>query len=67
MKKALYRLEIYHKQSATESEKEVLNFILEHPRTVVEMDIHTLAKSVIVVLPQLSEYVRKMDLKDLKN
>lgn len=44
MKKALYRLEIYYKQSATESEKEVLNFILEHPRTVVEIDIHTLAK-----------------------
>lgn len=43
MKKALYRLEAYNKQSATDSEKEVINYILNHPRTVAEMDIHTLA------------------------
>lgn len=44
MKKTLYRLEIYYKQHATESEREFLLFILNHTREAIEMDIHTLAK-----------------------
>lgn len=44
MKKALYRLEAYSENSATESEKTLLNFLLNQPRKAVEMDIHTLAK-----------------------
>lgn len=45
MKKALYRLETYYEQSATESEKPFLLFLLNNPRKVVDMDIHTLAKT----------------------
>ena len=44
MKKGLYRLEVYYKQSATESEKEVLRFLINQTRETVEMDIHTMAK-----------------------
>ncbi len=44
MKKGLYRLEVYYKQSATESEKEVLRFLINQTREAVEMDIHTMAK-----------------------
>lgn len=44
MKKGLYRLEAYYKQSATESEKEVLRFLIHRTREAVEMDIHTMAK-----------------------
>lgn len=44
MKKGLYRLEIYYKQNATESEKEVLRFLINQTREAVEMDIHTMAK-----------------------
>lgn len=44
MKKALYRLEIYYKQQATESEKNVVGFLLNQTSEAVEMDIHTLAK-----------------------
>ncbi len=44
MKKTLYRLEIYYKQHATESEREFLLFVLNHTREAIEMDIHTLAK-----------------------
>ena len=42
MKKGLYRLEVYYKQSATESEKEVLRFLINQTREAVEMDIHTM-------------------------
>lgn len=45
MKKGLYRLEVYYKQSATESEKEVLRFLINQTREAVEMDIHTMAKN----------------------
>ena len=44
MKKGLYRLEVYYKQSATEREKEVLRFLINQTREAVEMDIHTMAK-----------------------
>lgn len=44
MKKGLYRLEVYYKQCATESEKEVLRFLINQTREAVEMDIHTMAK-----------------------
>ena len=44
MKKGLYRLEVYYKQSATESEKEGLRFLINQTREAVEMDIHTMAK-----------------------
>lgn len=44
MKKGLYRLEVYYKQNATESEKEVLRYLIHHTREAVEMDIHTIAK-----------------------
>lgn len=44
MKKALYRLETYYKLEATDSEKNVVRYILDNPREVSEMDIHTLAK-----------------------
>ena len=44
MKKGLYRLEVYYKQSATESENEVLRFLINQTREAVEMDIHTMAK-----------------------
>ena len=44
MKKGLYRLEVYYKQSATESEKAVLRFLINQTREAVEMDIHTMAK-----------------------
>lgn len=44
MKKAIYRLECYESQRATEGEKAALRFILEHLREAVTMDIHTLAK-----------------------
>lgn len=44
MKKGLYRLEEYFEHQATESEKEVLRFMLHDPQKVVGMDIHTLAK-----------------------
>ena len=45
MKKGLYRLEVYYKQNATESEKEVLRFLISRTREAIEMDIHTLAKT----------------------
>lgn len=45
MKKALYRLESYYANNATESEKPFLVFLINNPRKVVEMDIHALAKS----------------------
>lgn len=44
MKKGLYRLETYYQQSATESEKEVLRFLLHRTREAIETDIHTMAK-----------------------
>lgn len=44
MKKALYRLESYYKQKATESERDVLVFLLNQTRDAVEIDIHSLAK-----------------------
>ena len=44
MKKGLYRLEVYYKQNATESEKEVLRYLINNTREAVEMDIHTMAK-----------------------
>lgn len=44
MKKALYRLESYYKQKATESERDVLVFLLNQTREAVEIDIHSLAK-----------------------
>lgn len=44
MKKGLYRLEIYYRQNATESEKEAVRFLIHHTREAIEMDIHTLAK-----------------------
>lgn len=44
MKKGLYRLEVYYKQNATESEKEVLRYLIHHTREAVEMDIHTIAQ-----------------------
>lgn len=44
MKKALYRLETYYKQEVTDAEKSVVRFILDNPRQVCEMDIHTLGK-----------------------
>lgn len=44
MKKALYRLETYYKQKATESERDVLVFLLNQTREAVEIDIHSLAK-----------------------
>ncbi|NBH33642.1 MurR/RpiR family transcriptional regulator [Clostridiaceae bacterium] len=44
MKKGLYRLEAYYKEGATESEKEVLRFLIHQTREAVEMDIHTMAK-----------------------
>ena len=37
-------MEVYYKQSATESEKEVLRFLINQTREAVEMDIHTMAK-----------------------
>ena len=45
MKKGLYRLEVYYKQNATESEKEVLRFLISRTREAIEMDIHTPAKT----------------------
>lgn len=44
MKKALYRLQTYYNQQATDVEKSVLRYILDNTRKVVSMDIHTLAK-----------------------
>lgn len=44
MKKVLYKLKIYYKNSATDVEKPVIQYILKNPREVIEMDIHTLAK-----------------------
>ncbi|WP_290140455.1 MurR/RpiR family transcriptional regulator [uncultured Dubosiella sp.] len=44
MKKGLYRLEEYYRHHATESEKEVLRFLLQNPQAAIAMDIHTLAK-----------------------
>lgn len=44
MKKGLYRLEVYYKQNVTESEKEVLRYLIHHTREAVETDIHTIAK-----------------------
>lgn len=44
MKKALYRLESYYKQKATESERDVLVFLLNQTREATAIDIHTLAK-----------------------
>lgn len=44
MKKGLYRLEVYYKQNATESEKEVLRFLIHQTKDAIEMDIHSLAK-----------------------
>ena len=45
MKKGLYRLEEYYKHQATESEKEVLRFMIHHPQETISIDIHTLAKT----------------------
>lgn len=45
MKKAIYRLESYLTSCSTESEKTVIKYILDNPREVSEMDIHTLAKN----------------------
>lgn len=50
MKKGLYRLEVYYKQNATESEKEVLRYLIHHTREAVEMDIHTIAKNASAAL-----------------
>lgn len=44
MKKGLYRLEAYYEEGATESEKEVLRFLIHQTREAVETDIHTMAK-----------------------
>ncbi len=44
MKKAIYRLETYLKNNATESEKDFLVYLLNHTREAVDKDIHTLAK-----------------------
>ena len=44
MKKGLYILEVYYKQNATESEKEVLRFLIHQTKDAIEMDIHSLAK-----------------------
>ena len=44
MKKGLYRLEAYYAQNATESEKEVLRFLIHQTKEAVETDIHTMAK-----------------------
>ena len=44
MKKARYRLEVYYKQNATESEKGILQFLINDTRKAIEMDIHSLAK-----------------------
>lgn len=45
MKKILYRLQSYYQHQATEVEKNVLRYMLDNPRHVTEMDIHTLAKT----------------------
>lgn len=44
MKKILYRLQSYYQHQASLAEKNVLRYILDHPREVAEMDIHKLAK-----------------------
>ncbi len=44
MKKVLYRLQSYYKHQATEVEKPAIRYILDNPRDVTSMDIHTLAK-----------------------
>lgn len=44
MKKILYRLHCYYENGATEVEKPVIRYILDHTRDVVSMDIHSLAK-----------------------
>lgn len=44
MKKILFRLQSYYKYQATDIEKPVIRYILDNPRKVTAMDIHTLAK-----------------------
>ena len=36
MKKGLYRLEVYYKQNATESEKEVLRYLINNTREAAQ-------------------------------
>lgn len=67
--KGLYRLEAYYKQGATESEKEVLRFLINRTGEAIETDIHTMAPKCFCSLATIVRICKKngfLGLKELK-
>ena len=66
MKKALFRLETYYAHKATDVEKSVLRYILDNPRKVCDMDIHSLAKEGYCSAATIVRICKKNDFKGFK-
>ena len=67
MKKILFRLQSYYKYQATDIEKPVIRYILDNPRKVTAMDIHTLAKIGYCSAPTIVRICQKNGFKGFKD
>lgn len=67
MKKVLFRLQSYYKYQATDVEKPVIRYILDNPRDVTSMDIHSLAKIGYCSAPTIVRICQKNGFKGFKD
>lgn len=67
MKKILFRLQSYYKYQATDIEKPVIRYILDNPRKVTTMDIHTLAKIGYCSAPTIVRICKKNGFEGFKD
>lgn len=67
MKKILFRLQSYYKYQATDIEKPVIRYILDNPRKIISVDIHTLAKIGYCSAPTIVRICKKNGFKGFRD